>query len=101
MLVAGPPPDAAPHSSLTHMFGCVVQEFGTPGSGFFANETGLDLEQLLAALRASEQTREPVCLMGAAFALLHLVDTLDARGLRFELPPGSRLMDTGGYKGRT
>jgi hypothetical protein len=101
MLVAGPPPASAPHSSLTHMFGCVIDAFGAEGSGFFWHDDGVDLEGLAAALRAREQAAQPVCLMGTAFALLHVADTMEAAGTRFALARESRIVDTGGFKGRT
>ena len=36
-----------------------------------------------------------------AFALVHVLDYMDTEQLRCALPPGSRVMETGGYKGRT
>jgi hypothetical protein len=42
-----------------------------------------------------------VFLLGTAFAFLHFLDALADKGMRFELPPGSRSMETGGFKGRT
>ena len=44
---------------------------------------------------------EPVCILGTAFALVHWLDALREAGTRFRLPAGSRLMDTGGFKGRS
>jgi hypothetical protein len=55
---------------------------------------------LVKALRGSEERSEPVCLLGVSFAYAHFMDYCDAQQLRFRLPVGSRLMDTGGYKGR-
>jgi len=40
----------------------------------------------------------PVLLAGASFAFVHLLDVL--RGHCLELPEGSRIMQTGGFKGR-
>ena len=45
--------------------------------------------------------RRPVCLAATAFALLHVLDAMEADGLRVSLPPGSRIMETGGFKGRS
>ena len=42
-----------------------------------------------------------VSLLGTAFAFVHWLDRLRERGRRYALPPGSRLMDTGGFKGRS
>ena len=40
-------------------------------------------------------------IVGTAFSFAHLLDYLTEKGLRFELPPGSHIMETGGYKGRS
>ena len=39
--------------------------------------------------------------LGTTFALVHWTDALRESGTRFRLPAGSRLMDTGGFKGRS
>ncbi|HEY2082585.1 MAG TPA: hypothetical protein VGI88_07345, partial [Verrucomicrobiae bacterium] len=38
---------------------------------------------------------------GTAFSFVHLLDYLAEKNLRFTLPPGSRVMETGGYKNRS
>ncbi len=101
MLVLGPTPAEFPHSSLGHMHGCVMEAMGAPGSGGFLHAAGADHERLAAAMELSVTEGEPVCLMGPAFALVHFLDWLMPRRQWFRLPPGSRLMDTGGYKGRS
>jgi hypothetical protein len=56
----------------------------------------LDLEVLARALKAAGR---PVALLVTSFAFVHADEGLgDAR---FELPPQSRIMQTGGYKGRS
>ena len=42
-----------------------------------------------------------VLLLGTAFSFVHLLDSLAERKLYYALPPGSRVMETGGYKGRS
>jgi hypothetical protein len=46
-------------------------------------------------------TRHPSLLLGTAFSFVHLLDFLAERNLRFDLPAGSRVMETGGYKNRS
>jgi hypothetical protein len=41
----------------------------------------------------------PTIVMGTSFAFVHALEALD--GERFELPPESRAMHTGGFKGRS
>jgi hypothetical protein len=101
MLVVGPSARYFPQSSLGHMNTRALEVFGTGGSGLFWDEAGPQFEALTATLECSERDREPVCLLGTAFGFVHLLDWLAQRGRRYELPPGSRIMDTGGYKGRS
>ena len=43
----------------------------------------------------------PVCVAATAFALVHVLDRFDALGSSVELPEGSRVIETGGFKGRS
>ncbi len=54
-----------------------------------------------ADLRAAIRRMQPVCLAATAFALVHLLDALDAHRPARHVPPGSRVMETGGFKGRS
>jgi hypothetical protein len=99
--VLAPAPDEAPDSSLSHMFGCVLRARGDLASGFDVRGGRLRDEGLLAALRAAEAQARAVVLCGTAFAFVHLLDRLAERELRLRLPPGSRAMETGGFKGRS
>ncbi len=80
-----PPPADAPHSSLSYMLGALGAE-----RFFWDND-----EKLADAL---DTLREPVTLFGTAFALVQLLDGTDRA---WRLPPGSVLLETGGFKGRT
>jgi hypothetical protein len=99
-------PETAPHSSLVHMFTTVRRHFGTPDSAF-AGRVGpdaswtLDLDQTLSAVREAIGENKPLGLLGTAFSFVGLLDHLQSAGKRFALPKGSRVMETGGYKGRT
>ncbi len=101
MLLLAPSPALAPHSSLSHMLSEVAREWSAEQPMWAVDETGLRGRALMDALRRSEQNRTPVALLGTAFAFISLIDTCLSQGIRFALPPGSRIMDTGGYKGRT
>ncbi len=96
--VLAPSAADAPDSSLSYMFDCAVRRLGAPGSRFFLTADGWDREAVIAELRACD---EPIAVAGTAFAFVHLCDALDARGERLSLPRGSRVMETGGFKGRS
>ena len=100
-LVLFPPPSILPNSSLAHYLDVALSSFGAAGSGWFMGEKGLDSAGLSEALREAEGTGRPVGLLGASFAFVHFLDDCAGRGVRFRLPPGSRIMDTGGFKGRS
>jgi len=99
ILVFGPTARYFPHSSLGHMHSAVMEEFGASGSGVFWDDGGPRITGLAAALRKAEEEGVPVCLLGTVLGFLQLLDWLREEGRRFRLPPGSRIMDTGGYKG--
>src|SRR5580658_8432420 len=99
-------PEVAPHSSLVHMFTTVRRHFGAPESLFTGRlekdgAWSLDLEQTLATVREAVGENRPLGLLGTAFSFVQLLDHLRSAAKHFALPKGSRIMETGGYKGRT
>jgi hypothetical protein len=96
-------PDEAglPNSSLAHYLALAVREFGTADSHYFVSPQGLDSASLYETLAAVERSGEPHALLGASYSFVHVIDELQRRGQRFRLPPGSRVLDTGGYKGHS
>jgi hypothetical protein len=83
------------------MFGVLSETCGAPGSAFLSAGDIPDIDALAAALGEAEAGAEPVFLLGAAFAFVHALDGLRARGASFRTPRGSRLFQTGGFKGRS
>jgi hypothetical protein len=101
MLSLVPPAAEMPDSSLAHMVQVLLERLGAEGSAAFASVgAGIDGASLARMLRDAEDAGTPVCLLGTSFSFVHWIDELRRAGERFRLPPGSRLMDTGGFKGR-
>jgi hypothetical protein len=103
-----PPPAQAPHSSLVHMFETVRRKLGATETAFvgkLADDGGwtLDFAKIADLLSPRCQTPDtrPLLLLGTAFSFVHLLDFLAEKNLRFDLPAGSRVMETGGYKNRS
>ncbi len=89
-------------SSLSYMIGCVAEYLDGAGAGFFVDGAGrIDDDGLRQALATAEADGVPLLVVGTAFALVHWMDTMDERGWSFRLPTGSRIMETGGFKGRS
>lgn len=109
MLCLLPAPETAPDSSLSFMMGAAARSFGGPLTdalgrrkvGFFVDpDRGISVRDFREALAAAEAGPEPVLLAGAAFAFLQWLDVAGKEGWKVSLPEGSRILETGGYKGR-
>jgi len=96
-----PDEQALPNSSLAHYLALAMSECGTHDSEVLIGAGGLDMERLLSALASAETSGEPYALLGASYSFVHLLDELQRQGRRFALPPGSRILDTGGFKGQS
>ncbi|MEX0907955.1 MAG: long-chain fatty acid--CoA ligase [Gemmatimonadota bacterium] len=102
MLSLVPPKADMPDSSLAHMVAVVLERLGATDSAYCATAShGIDDAAFDRRLRTAEDLATPICILGTSFAFVHWLDRVAARGDRYALPVGSRLMDTGGYKGRS
>jgi hypothetical protein len=101
VLVLGPSDAEAPDSSLAFMCSEFVRAWARPRppeQTYFVRNGAIDLDGLLARVSALPRD-QPVALLATSFALVHLLDALGTA--RQPLPPRSRVMQTGGYKGRS
>ncbi len=96
-----PSPEEATDSSLSHMIGVVAESLVGAARYFVSAEGNLDDAGLLEATLQAEDRGEPVLVVATAFALVHWLDGLAAAGHRIRLPAESRMMETGGFKGRS
>ncbi|MCG3181375.1 MAG: hypothetical protein BIFFINMI_03762 [Phycisphaerae bacterium] len=96
ILVLMPSPEQAPDGSLSFMMGEVVERFGQAGaSGFFVHDGELLADDFAAAVSDLDG---PAVLASTALGWVRLLEAIGPRTL--PLPPGSRIMETGGHKGR-
>jgi len=96
-----PDEQAMPNSSLAHYLALALRNFGSAGSHYLIDEGGLDSERLLSELARAEKTGEPYALLGASYSFVHLMDDMRRLGRTAALPDGSRILDTGGFKGQS
>ena len=96
-VVLGPSPEELGDSSLMHMIGAFAERFASECT--FAIQKG----ELRMDLLTKELTRHreggPVAVLGTSFAFVHMLDELGPHSL--PLPPNSRVMQTGGFKGKS
>jgi len=96
-----PTEEDMPNSSLAHYLALAVREFGTQDSHYLVSHEGLDTMRVVLELALAEQTGEPYTLLGASYSFVHLMDALKENDEIGFLPAGSRIMDTGGFKGQS
>lgn len=102
VVVLAPPTDEAADSSLGHMMTTFVERLCHPAGvrTHFVTEGALLLDALRTRLSdLARRAERPVLVLGTSFAFVHW---LEAEPLfHVALPPGSRLMQTGGFKGKS
>lgn len=101
ILVLAPSPEQAPHMIMVHGMAHLMRTFGQSGSRFLLGPKGLDPEALWVELVSCQESGVPVALFGSSFGFVHFFDWMEGQGRTLALPEGSRLMDAGGYKGRS
>jgi len=88
-----------PRSSLCQMIEWLAESFASGAPEYFVVGGDLRVDALEQRLRECESTREPTLLIGVTNAFIRFIDRCQASGVRFRLPYGSRIVDTGGSKG--
>ena len=96
-----PNPATNPHSSLGYMMARVSERRGDGATAWYLEGEEFNVDALIGDLEAAVEYDRPVCIAATAFALVHVLDALHERRRYFALPTGSRLMETGGFKGRS
>lgn len=96
-----PSPAQAPHSSLSAMMGFVADTWGDRVHWVGHPHDGPDVDAFLRACVRIVEEGCPALVAGTAFGFVHLLDALSRQGEAVALPEGSRIMETGGFKGRS
>lgn len=95
-----PNPRQHPHSSLGYMMGHVSVLRGD-GKATYALEDGIvNVDSFSRAIASACADGQALCIAGTAFAFVALLEALEAAATAFAAPAGSRIMETGGFKGR-
>jgi hypothetical protein len=100
ILILAPSPELAPSMGMAIGIDQTRRHFGTPDSMFLLGKSGIDIKAMLKALRECEASGTPVALIGATSAFVYFFQSCRRKKIKFHLPPGSRVCDGGGYRGR-
>ncbi|HEY4595504.1 MAG TPA: hypothetical protein VIJ02_03825 [Thermoanaerobaculia bacterium] len=91
-----------PDSSLSFMADHVLARWGDPEKSVTAfGPRGVEAAPARSWAGARQREGKPVLVLATAFALVQWLDALERLELKFRLPPGSAIFETGGFKGRT
>lgn len=99
-LILFPSHDELRSSSLAYMLDLLMRRFGSEDSAHFVANGKLLADDLIDRLAKASDDDEPVCILGTSLAICEFIEECERRRLKFKLPNGSRLMDTGGFKGK-
>ena len=106
LVILLPPPSQAPHSSLVHMCETIRRRLGRP-EGVFEGRVDpsgrwqVDAGAVWKRLGQLAAAGRPALILSTAYVLVALLETVGRAYEPLLLPTGSRLMETGGYKGWT
>ncbi|MCH2187356.1 hypothetical protein MK280_15975 [Myxococcota bacterium] len=100
MCILAPTGQENPESSLSHMFDRLVQVHGSQETRYVVQDGALNLETVRQTHDRIRTSGLPWVLLGTAFSFVHLLEDITRRGESWQCPPGSRVMETGGFKGQ-
>lgn len=96
-----PSPEAAPN--LTMAFGIteVMKNIGTHGGRHYIGPEGIEWCGLFSGLRECVEKNIAATIIAPSFAVVFMLDKMKLENIRIKLPKGSRILDAGGFKGRS
>ncbi len=101
ILIIAPSPDIVPYMIMAYGMNRLKEYFGSSQSRFLIGKEGFDISVLVDELHRSETEGIPITVCGGSFGFVNFFDTCRERDLRFRPPPGSRILDAGGFKGKS
>lgn len=102
VVVLGPSPALQPDSSLGHMCAEFVKAFGEdapPKATWLIDDGVLDVSAFDERVAVALAKDQPMLVLATSLALVHFMEAV-GDDTTFVLPRGSRVMQTGGFKGK-
>jgi hypothetical protein len=95
-----PSREQLPDSSLSFMADHILSRWGSPESATLFGPRGVDAPKVRSWASSRQREGRPVLVLTTALALAQWLDWLDRVDLRFRLPAGTVIFETGGFKGK-
>lgn len=96
-----PAPEEAPEIIMAHGMRTIAGHFGLDAPFYAVRQGKLLAEESVAFLKECVADKTPVALIGGSFGFVNFIERLTPTVGRIPLPEGSRLLDAGGFKGRS
>jgi Acyl-protein synthetase, LuxE len=96
-----PPREQLPDSSLSFMADHILARYGGAESATAFGPRGVEAVKARSWAGARQREGRPVLVLATAFALAQWLDALERLDLKFRLPAGTAIFETGGFKGKT
>ncbi|MDI9336586.1 MAG: long-chain fatty acid--CoA ligase [Gammaproteobacteria bacterium] len=90
-----------PNSSLAHYLSLAKHHFADNPEQTFVGEEGLAYEKVAQILYQASEDQKPIVLLGASYSFVHFIENCQLHKRQFNLAAGSKVLDTGGYKGQS
>jgi hypothetical protein len=95
-----PSREQLPDSSLAFMIDHVLARYGAPESAVACGKRGVEAMPARSWAGGRQRSGRPAVVLATSLALAQWLDALERQDLRFRLPAGSAVFETGGFKGR-
>ena len=96
-----PSREQLPDSSLSFMADHILARHGSPESLTAFGPRGVEAVKARSWAGARQREGRPALILATAFALAQWLEALERLDLKFRLPSGTVLFETGGFKGKT
>ncbi len=96
-----PSPEAAPNLTMAYGITEVMKNVGTYGGRHYIGKEGIDWRSLFSDLKECVEKNIAATIIAPSFAIVFMLDKMAAENIRFKLPKGSRILDAGGFKGKS
>ena len=100
-LMLVPSPDEAPDIIMAHGMNQIAEEWGLEPPLFAVSNGNFLGKEAVEYIHRAITDHSPLTIIGGSFGFVNFIDALQNKIPKLPLPTGSRLLDAGGFKGRS
>ena len=100
-LMLVPSPDEAPDIIMAYGMNHIAQKWGLAAPLFAVSHGQFLGKEAVGYIKQAIQDEVPLTIIGGSFGFVNFIDAISAKIPNLCLPKGSRLLDAGGFKGRS